>query len=938
MDKKDMLRYLAGKTDPKDNTRWIPLWMHARDTAGIMEMLWQHWVPESLRRELCRGIGGTVKEYEGVYRKLCIFFGLIHDIGKVTAIFQARILDKLPGIREKILEGGLEIPSAIDFGSHVGTSSFSMPHALAGQILLQRLDMQEGICEIVGAHHGTPQDHLEKEMFFSYLVNLRGRDQDQESWESLWKEFLQYALEHSGFKDKEELPELSGTQRVLLSGLLIMADWVASNQYYFPTISVEENRKEEIYTERIQSGWKKLNLPTFWAPNLAGMGEKEFSERFGFFPNALQKAALETATSVENPGIFIMEAQMGIGKTEAALAAAEIFAGTGGSGGLFFGLPTQATANGIFPRIKNWAKEQSEYMEKLSIRLAHGKAELNQDYAVLLEEEGTKFLGEACIGEDEDKSLVVHSFFLGRKQVLLSDFVIATVDQILMAALKQKHLMLRHLGMAGKIIIIDECHAYDAYMSVYLERALCWLGAYHVPVILLSATLPERQRVAFIDAYLNTTKKEKRKRDETTCEEKTENWRNSRSYPLLTWTDGKDVHYKTFQVKTNHYSVQIRWVKDPERVITLREKLKDGGCAIVILSTIRRAQQFSIELQKEMPEYRIILLHSAFVMPDRVNREQELLKNLGKFSGKKERERLVIIGTSVLEQSLDIDGDFMMTDLCPMDLFLQRLGRLHRHLVHNEMRPKQLQQAQCFVIEAGDGGYESGSQAIYGEYLLMRTKKRLPAVIQLPSDIPDLVQDCYGDWEPTWENSAEEAEYERACVDQRRKRATKEEKAKTYRINKPRKSLEGWLSGVDINLGEETAQAQVRDSENSLEVLLFVKREDGIHYLPWQCGGDKVPIKYIPSKEEKRRILSQSVKLPGALSHSYKIRETLQDLNIMREMVLSGEWKQDIALREELFLLLDEKLEAEIAGFRLHYSEQEGLCCRKGTEDERTGI
>lgn len=251
MDKKDMLRYLAGKTDPKDNTRWIPLWMHARDTAGIMEMLWKHWVPESLRRELCRGIGGTVKEHEGVYRKLCIFLGLIHDIGKVTAIFQVRILDKLPGIREKILEGGLEIPSAIDFGSHVGTSSFSMPHALAGQILLQRLDMQEGICEIVGAHHGTPQDHLEKEMFFSYLVNLRGRDQDQESWESLWKEFLQYALEHSGFKDKEELPELSGTQRVLLSGLLIMADWVASNQYYFPTISVEENRKEEIYPERI---------------------------------------------------------------------------------------------------------------------------------------------------------------------------------------------------------------------------------------------------------------------------------------------------------------------------------------------------------------------------------------------------------------------------------------------------------------------------------------------------------------------------------------------------------------------------------------------------------------------------------------------------------------------------------------------------------------
>ena len=255
---------------------------------------------------------------------------------------------------------------------------------------------------------------------------------------------------------------------------------------------------------------------------------------------------------------------MGVGKTEAALAAAEVFAGKCGSGGLFFGLPTQATANGIFPRIRTWAEEQvavqGESKEKLSIRLAHGKEELNQDYADLLEAGKGEFTGDACIGEDEDQALVVHSFFRGRKQVLLSDFVIATVDQILMAALKQKHLMLRHLGMAGKIVIIDEVHAYDAYMNVYLERALCWLGAYHVPVILLSATLPASRRIDFVDAYLNTSKREIREREKRFTQGEEADWRYSRAYPLLTWTDGKEVHQKGLQLQSASRSVAIRHI------------------------------------------------------------------------------------------------------------------------------------------------------------------------------------------------------------------------------------------------------------------------------------------------------------------------------------------------------------------------------------------
>ena len=935
MDVNKLMRSLAAKTNPNDSAQWLPLWMHARDTAGIMAVLWKHWLPAAVRREICGGSEEALQEPEAVFQKVCVFLGMAHDIGKATAVFQARILKMLPEVRERLAEEGLEIADIRTF-----TAPSAVAHALAGQVILQQRGVNEGICEIVGAHHGKPQEAVSDSTFDGNLVNFRGKDSDARLWAEIWDAFLQYAFEVSGIQDITKLPELSGPQRVLLSGLLVMADWVASNQFYHPTLSLDELGREDMYPKRTRSAWKKLKLPAVWSAELGGMDEAAFAENFGFPPNELQKAVLEISDAVSSPGILIVEAQMGVGKTEAALAAAEIFAGKCGSGGLFFGLPTQATANGIFPRIRTWAEEQvavqGESKEKLSIRLAHGKAELNQDYADLLEAGKGEFTGEACIGEDEDKALVVHSFFRGRKQVLLSDFVIATVDQILMAALKQKHLMLRHLGMAGKIVIIDEVHAYDAYMGVYLERALCWLGAYHVPVILLSATLPASRRIDFVDAYLNTSKREKREREKRFTQGEEADWRYSRAYPLLTWTDGKEVHQKGLRLQSASRSVAIRQVKESERIQTLRDKLRDGGCAIVILSTIRRAQEFAKEVREQMPDLEIILLHSAFLMPDRAARERELLQKLGKHSTKAERDHLIVIGTSVLEQSLDIDGDVMLTDLCPMDLLLQRLGRLHRHPIHDAMRPEQLREAQCYVIAPDEDAFESGTRAIYGDYLLMRTKKRLPDKITLPTDIPNLVQDCYGDWKPDWETEAEKEMYGRAQEEEEKKPGHKKTKADSYCLDKPRRNLENWISNVDTKLDEEEAQAQVRDSETSIEVLLFVQRENEIHYLPWQHEGQRLPVERIPSPEEKRDMLRQSVKLPSALCREYQIKKTLDALKPMNELVLSGEWKHDPMLREESFLLLNEQLETELADFRLWYSKEEGLFYEKGAADDKT--
>lgn len=918
MDVNKLMRSLAAKTNPNDSAQWLPLWMHARDTAGIMAELWKHWLPAAVRREICGGSEAALQENEALFRKMCVFLGMAHDIGKATAVFQARILEMLPEVRERLAEEGLEIPSDAE-----SKRIFNTPHALAGQVILRDLHVEEGICEIVGAHHGRPAECSE----------LRNVSKDKlcwdsfEYWETIWSEFLSYAVRMSGLNCVEELPELSVTQRVLLAGLIIMADWIASNQFYFPTISVDELGSEKLYPKRVQAAWKKLGLPEYWTAGAVGMGEETFQERFGFSPNKLQAAVMDVTENVGEPGLLIIEAQMGVGKTEAALAASEIFAGICGSGGLFFGLPTQATANGLFPRILDWAKKQLEQGQKFSLILKHSKADLNPDYAALLEEMKTQFEGEARIDCEDDAQLVVHSFFRGRKQALLSDFVVATVDQILMAALKQKHLMLRHLGMAGKIVIIDEVHAYDAYMAVYLERALCWLGAYHVPVILLSATLPAEQRVNFVNAYLSN-------RDGSSQEE-VKGWKEARGYPLLTWTDENKICQRELQLQGNTRTVLIKRVKESLRIDILREKLIDGGCAIVILSTIRRAQEFAKEVRAQMPEAQIILLHSAFLMPDRAAREQELLQKLGKHSTKAERDHLIVIGTSVLEQSLDIDGDVMFTDLCPMDLLLQRLGRLHRHPVHDTMRPEQLKAAQCYVIEPDGDVFESGTSCIYGDYLLMRTRKRLPDTITLPTDIPNLVQDCYGTWDPQF--AGEEGNiYENAEEKERKKIKSKRDGAKTYVLGEPDESLEGWLGNVDSDFSEGKAMAQVRDAENSIEVLLFVKHEDEIRYLPWQQEGESLPLDRIPSKEEKRNILQQCVKLPGVLCNTWQIGRTLKELNQIRQQVLAGEWKEDAELREESFLVLDENLETNFAGFHLRYTEAEGLICEKGEGNDRT--
>lgn len=910
------VRLFAGKTDPANSGFWLPLWMHLRDTAGIMVYLVQRWLPKSVRQHI--GLD------EDLLTQTACFLGWVHDIGKLSCCFAGPIMKLLPEPRQR-----LEKYTTLRYRAQNRGHSL---HALASEAILRWLKCPNGLASVAGAHHGKPQtgrnvlDQLGDEEEEGCWESNYWPEGEQEFWESCWRELFDYALQESGFSSVDELPQLTIPAEILLTGLLIMADWVASNTRYFPLIPVEEVGSDTLYPARVDRAWEALDLTSPWEVQSDVTEPGAFAERFGFPPNEVQRAMLEAVSRTQEPGIFILEAQMGVGKTEAALGAAEILAKHGGEGGIFFGLPTQATANGIFGRLLAWAEKQPDGLEH-SIKLAHGMAELNEAY-IRLQQDTVRVEEdlEADPDADPESRVMVHQWFRGNKQGLLADFVIGTVDQLLLAALQQKHVMLRHLGLAGKVVVIDECHAYDAYMNCYLDRALTWLGRYKVPVILLSATLPAKRRVELVRAYLNGR----------TAPDGP--WQTCRGYPLLTWTDGKRVEQTTIPLETEPRRVETFPLTEEQLTDTLRSALREGGCAGVIVNTVKKAQAIAARLRAELPEFEVVVFHAQFLMPDRAAKEEALMKRIGKHSTPEQRDKLIVVGTQVLEQSLDIDLDFLVTELCPMDLLLQRIGRLHRH--ENRTRPRPVAQVRCAVLDTGTEDFDEGSKAVYGEWLLWRTRKFLPTAITLPHDIAPLVQDVYG-WEPdplpaSPQSTAARAEYEKA-------QQIKMSKAETFTILPPEEhrkrpslnTLDNWMDDVGA-VSDNGARAAVRDGDPSIDVLVLMRDAAGnVRFLPDETGhpGACVPTDEPPQPETALQIARQKLRLPGYFSKKWSIDKTIEILDAeTRERF--GMWQQSPLLRGELILLLDDHLTAQLAGQVLQYDRENGLTYRKEEENE----
>lgn len=851
----------------------------------VMQHLLARWVPDAEKAQM----EGELSSEE--WEQVAVLAALLHDVGKLTPLFVSGLLPQLPDVELRLASYGLTVPKKMEG---------KLPHGFLGALWLRQQDCPHSLAAVVAAHHGKPTDqetskYLKKGSAClnpSHMYGQNGRDgQMAKLWETARQEWLDYALQCCGFGSLCDVPEISKASQMLLSGLLIMADWIASNATLFPLLAPEEEPIVQLSDKRAERAMETLNLPGPLDCTHPIADPEEFQERFSLpsLPYPMQQMVLQIAQDTIFPGLMMIEAQMGTGKTEAALAAAEQFLQKTGAGGVFFGLPTQATANGIFPRLREWAERFSPDYQQ-AIRLAHGMANMNEEYLSL----------PHGYAPSEEDTVVVHSWMEGRKKALLANVVIGTVDQLLLAALKQKHVMLRHLGLAGKVVIIDECHAYDAYMYVYLDRALSWLGTYHVPTILLSATLPAAKRCELMQAYLG--------------KKVSGPWQTSRDYPLITWSDGDEVHTQTVAQKGNTSTVQILRDQRCNVPVLLRQRLVQGGCAVVILNTVREAQQMAQLLRHELPEKDVMLVHAQYLMEDRAEWEKTLLRRLGKHSKPEDRNGLVVVATQVVEQSLDIDCDLLMTQLCPMDLLLQRIGRLHRH---QRIRPQPLQKATCIVLDPDDG-----TRVIYGDWLLQQTDRLLPEEILLPDSIPKLVQETYA--EPT-----EEAKKDLAWKKHEERLSDQKVSAKTFVLNackeskRPELNTLNGLLDADVQDTERNGNAAVRDGAPGLEVLMLVRHPDGeIGLVPWHDGGRCFSAARTPDDEEALRIARQRIRLPHALCLDED--RTISALE-NRTAHFVPEWQHAPLLKGELFLLLDESLQARLGPWRLAYHQQDGL-------------
>ena len=892
------------KTGDKDSpTRGLSLVQHMLDAGSVAARLGDTWLAPGLQKQFSEHLHLSMEDT----RALVCWLAATHDMGKATPEFSgqldARRDENLAVYRQRIEQQDFEFPEDLV----TPTGGLRCPHSKYSQSILFYLltnniegmpcEVAETLASISGAHHGTPADYMPTSTELSNVILERLSPR----WHAAWQELYNITLERFGVSSA--LQQLAQHGQVLpvsvqfcITGFVIMSDWIASNPDFFPMGTFSSAEQEQ----RARIGWQALGLEQRWVAALDTNPDTPaadlYASRFGWSNPTLrhmQEVVVEAARSMQRGGMMCIEAPMGQGKTEAGLIAAEFLAQATGRTGVAFAAPTQATSNALFDRVIEWVKyqtnnvaqEQGGPIDPHSMFLGHSKNRFNKSYEAL--SKADIFDESSTPGRENDRktlrpgtSLARHSWLSGTKKGLLSSFVVCTIDQVLMTALQARHVMLRYLGLASKVIIIDEVHAYDVYMSKYLSAALYWLGQMNAPVILMSATLPSATRDDLMKSYAKGLKVGAEPNKVATPAPPSQNDLMAKmkarlagiqaapkpeaseepfldlDYPVIhTLTAEDNGTPKKWKVEqpVEQTEIELKLIADsPESVLNVLEPLaNDHGCAAVICNTVGRAQEMHAFLSEQFGEEHVILTHSRFTATHRAEQEELLVSKLGKKAhySKADGEdssrphRLIVVGTQVIEQSLDLDFDVMVTDFAPVDLVLQRMGRLHRHDSRSSSeRTPAYRNPVCYVrgvetfgshVEAPD--FPRGSKAVYEPMILLSSYAQLlphfdGEPIRIPADISPLVQKTYQEnasgeipsaWAEIYESAKQECEKGKDLAKVR---------AKGYLLCAPQRAqytmadcMNRLLKPDDLRFSDEQiGEAKVRDTDASLEVIAIV--------------------------------------------------------------------------------------------------------------------
>lgn len=490
----------------------------------------------------------------------------------------------------------------------------------------------------------------------------------------------------------------------MLAGFCSVCDWIGSSEY-FDYETTADIKLEAYFDSRSAKAEQVLQdfgiLSQLKANNtLETLFPLHAPDGSLYKPRGLQTLTVHLPCK---QNLSLIEAPTGSGKTETALVYAANLLQQGLADSIIFALPTQATANAMLERLEDMAKNL--FFDGATVVLAHGKSKLKESLEKILD--GDKHTAQ---GEEEAGQQSLRWLTASKKRTFLGQIGVCTMDQVLLSVLPVKHKFVRSFGIHKSVLIVDEVHAYDSYMYGLLEEVLKQQYLAGGSALLLSATLPQQQRSALARSW------------QTDIEA-------TKTYPLLTQIYA-DQTSKAFEILDATQVPEPRAVHmetwalpnlqfNDDSLDKILSAAEQGAKVAVICNLVADAQGLAQRLRnlaclKGLAQVEIDLFHSRYRYLDRHKIEKTVKDLYGKDKETRVAGGRILVATQVIEQSLDLDFDWMVTQLCPVDLLFQRLGRLHRHQRDESERPENYRgHPRCVVIVPEQDGCYGNSQYVY---------------------------------------------------------------------------------------------------------------------------------------------------------------------------------------------------------------------------------